>query len=245
MIVSEMHRHGEFLFRHRSYVPMFLLIPIAVALLQMSPEGQRSPSDDWWAYACFGVSLCGLFVRAMTVGFVPGGTSGRNTSNQRATVLNVAGLYSVVRHPLYVGNFLMWLGIMLSVSDVIIVALYILAFWLYYERIMSAEELYLADKFGRDYSEWAERTPAFVPRLSQWQSAPLRFSLKTVLRREYCGILGLTVAYGGLNLARHSVVDGQIFIDAVWQIVLASGTIAFFVLRFLKKWTRMLDVDGR
>ena len=32
-------------------------------------------------------------------------TSGRNTHDQVADSLNTSGIYSIVRHPLYVGNF--------------------------------------------------------------------------------------------------------------------------------------------
>ncbi|MGC9453013.1 MAG: methyltransferase family protein, partial [Oceanipulchritudo sp.] len=41
------------------------------------------------------------------------GTSGRNTKQQVAYSLNTTGFYSVVRNPLYLGNFFMYLGIAL------------------------------------------------------------------------------------------------------------------------------------
>lgn len=46
-----------------------------------------------------------------TIGQVPKGTSGRNTSQQVADTLSTDGVYSVVRHPLYLGNFLMCMGV--------------------------------------------------------------------------------------------------------------------------------------
>ena len=57
------------------------------------------------------MSFFGLGIRVFTVGFTPKNTSGRNTAEQIADVLNTSGIYSMVRHPLYVGNFFMWLGI--------------------------------------------------------------------------------------------------------------------------------------
>ncbi len=65
-------------------------------------------------FACLALSYAGLVLRCLIVGFVPGGTSGRNTTEQRAVHLNTSGAYSVVRHPLYVANFVILLGVTLS-----------------------------------------------------------------------------------------------------------------------------------
>ena len=53
----------------------------------------------------------GFLFRAWAIGTTPAGTSGRNTKEQVAEVLNSTGIYSIVRHPLYVGNYFMWIGI--------------------------------------------------------------------------------------------------------------------------------------
>ena len=50
------------------------------------------------------------------MGFAPRGTSGRNTLGQVAEVLNTSGMYSVVRNPLYLGNFVIWLGLALFIK---------------------------------------------------------------------------------------------------------------------------------
>ena len=38
--------------------------------------------------------------------------------------------------------------------------IYSLAFWIYYERIMFAEEAFLRQKFGETYRRWAATTPS-------------------------------------------------------------------------------------
>lgn len=245
MIATEMPRQGDFLFRHRSYIPFVLLVPVGIALTRLDQTGLLPDTHEWWAFACFFVSVCGLLVRVLTVGFVPKGTSGRNTKTQVATVLNSTGLYSVVRHPLYIGNFLMWLGMVLCVGDFAVVTMFVFAFCFYYERIMSAEETYLSGKFGQSYRVWADQTPAVVPRLSQWRRPEMLFSIRSVLRREYCGLLGLTVAFAGLDLAKHAIVEGRLYLDTIWLAVLAVGVLTFVVLRTMKKRTTLLNVSGR
>ena len=64
------------------------------------------------------------------------------------STLNTSGLYSVVRHPLYLGNYLMWLGVALFSRTWWAPVIVSLVFWLYYERIMFAEEEFLRRQFG-------------------------------------------------------------------------------------------------
>ncbi len=65
-------------------------------------------SHDWdlaYEFMCFTVSLKGIMVRIMAIGYIPKGASGRNT-RQKADDLNTTGMYSVARNPLYSGNYL-------------------------------------------------------------------------------------------------------------------------------------------
>ena len=114
----------------------------------------------WWRL--------GVAVRA-SQRFTASHTSGRNTEGQVADSLNTTGMYSIVRNPLYLGNFLMILGVVLFLRIWWIPALYATLFALYYERIIFAEEMFLRDKFGQDYLAWASKTPAFFPKFALWK----------------------------------------------------------------------------
>jgi protein-S-isoprenylcysteine O-methyltransferase Ste14 len=87
-------------------------------------------------------------------GYVPRGTSGRNTRWQVAETLNTTGMYSIVRNPLYLGNFIIVLGILLFVQVWWIVVIGIVGFWFFYERIVFTEEGFLRRKFGTVFLEW-------------------------------------------------------------------------------------------
>lgn len=101
---------------------------------------------------CFcGLIAFGSDIRAIAIGTSNKNTSGRNTKQQVAEALNTKGIYSTMRHPLYVGNYFMWIGIVAYTGNIWFVVLVSLAFWLYYERIMFAEERFLERKFGEDY----------------------------------------------------------------------------------------------
>lgn len=242
---EEWRTSGDWLYRRRSYLPLVLLVPLFLEVRNREWPTPNLSLQPYWEWFCLAVSFSGLAVRGLTVGHVPARTSSRHTLRQRVAALNTTGMYSIVRHPLYVGNFLSWLGIALFAADWKLLVVFVLAYWLYYERIMFAEEEYLHHRFGSDYEKWAAHTPAFLPHLSLWTKPALPFSLKTVLRREYSGLFAVTTIFALLDLV--SDWKGQaIPAPQQFNLVLAcAGAAIYLALRWLKKRTRLLHVSGR
>jgi protein-S-isoprenylcysteine O-methyltransferase Ste14 len=243
---EELERAGNWLFRWRSYIPLLLIVPTLVAMHHPEYLAQDRAGNDAWAVFCLAVSLCGLGIRVVTVGHVPQRTSGRNTRDgQIAEVLNTTGVYSLVRHPLYLGNFTIWIGISLFCRLWWLTAIFALAFWIYYERIMFAEEEFLRRKFGEAYLAWADSTPAFLPRFTGWKRPDLPFSLRTVLRREYPGLFGICASFFALEAYQRVVIQGQWRPNPLWTGIFLAGLVLFLTLRTLKRKTTLLVVEGR
>jgi len=207
--------------------------------------GHSEKLDEVWEALCLIVSFFGLAIRIFTIGHTPKGTSGRNTREQVADTLNTAGMYSLVRHPLYLGNFFMGLGIALFTHLWWLTLIYVLVFWVYYERIMFAEEAFLRNKFGDEFMKWAEITPAFVPRFKNYVRPNLPFSARNVLRREYNGFFGIIVVFIILEVAGDLMAEHKFKLDFYWVVILTVGFFIWMVLRTLKKKTKLLNVDGR
>ena len=244
-LLEEFESSGNWLFRWRSYLPLLLL-----ALVFPGFEHFRYPFgshflDEIWEIVCVGVSFCGLCVRALTIGYAPRRTSGRNTKEHIADELNTTGMYSVVRNPLYLGNFLMFMGVMLFLRAWWMPLIYLLVFMLYYERIIFAEEMFLRRKFGEAYLEWATKTPAFVPRLRRWRKPSLRFSWRTVVRREYHGAFAVLIADFALDALSEIYLGHGFVADTMWRYILGGGVLAYVVIRILHKYTRLLSDPGR
>jgi protein-S-isoprenylcysteine O-methyltransferase Ste14 len=243
---EEFVRSGNWLFRRRSYLPLLLFIPTLLSMRHFAYPDGRHMLDRLWEAFCLLLSLGGLGIRAAVVGHTPEGTSGRNTRDgQVASELNTTGLYSVVRHPLYVGNFLMWYGVALFARSWWLAAFTPLVFWLYYERIMFAEEEFLRGKFGTAYLEWAERTPAFLPRLSTWQAPSLPLSIRTILKREYSGIFAIVASFTLLDAVSETIALGHPHVDPMWAVIFLVGLVIYVTLRTLKRHTVALHVQGR
>jgi protein-S-isoprenylcysteine O-methyltransferase Ste14 len=113
---EEFEKQGNILFIYRSYFPLIILLVGMILFIQkeLNPEMfilSNTPYEILYEIGALIIGLLGLAVRIYTVGHTPKNTSGRNTKEgQVADTLNTTGIYSVVRHPLYLGNFLMWLS---------------------------------------------------------------------------------------------------------------------------------------
>ncbi len=188
---EEFRIQGDFLFKYRSYLPILIILAGLTVYVRSLPNFDPSKTMIL-ELICLFICLLGLMIRFVTIGYSADNTSGRNTNEgQIADYINTTGPYSIVRHPLYVGNYFMWLGIACFTRNFWFIVAFTLLYWLYYERIMYAEEEFLRDKYGKRYSDWASAVPAFIPALGQWQKPNLRFSWVKVIRQEKAGILNL------------------------------------------------------
>ncbi len=241
---DEMVKSGNFMFRWRSYLPLLFLPVVLLALRGFEDLGGSETVDAWWEAVCGAVAASGIVVRALTVGFVSRHTSGRGTKRQVAERLNTSGMYSLLRHPLYLGNFLIWMGIALFPHTLWLPPIAILSFWIYYERIMMAEEEFLRARFGADFEEWARRTPALVPAWRNWQAPDIPYSWRAVLAREHATLLATVLTLFLLEVAGDYFAGKLTHADLAWIVVVSVTVVAYVTLRLLKK-RGLLAVEGR
>jgi protein-S-isoprenylcysteine O-methyltransferase Ste14 len=252
MLQRELVRQGNWLFRWRSYLP-FLILPLAITSFRSSTwvnEAFGNSFEEAWDIVCYALALIGLALRVATVGFVPRGTSGRNAVKQNAEVLNTTGMYSVVRHPLYFANFIVFVAFVLLFKSLLLVLLMGLAYFLYYERIMMAEEKFLDDKYGNRYRAWAAKTPAFFPRLSGFVRPALPFSWRSALLREFHTFFLISAAFAIVEMLEAMLLEGQSFAEwladePIWPAVFVFSLLTYLVVRTIKKNTNWLKVRGR
>jgi len=220
---------------------------IAAGILMMYLGNRQAIIYDMRDELIFlGVSLFGQVIRILTVGFTPKNTSGRNTVNgQLADELNVTGIYSILRHPLYLGNFFMWLGPVLFLRSIGVTLVFGLIYWLYYERIMFAEEQFLRRKFGDIYDKWSEKVSAFIPYSFHYIKPNLPFSIKNVLKREYNSFVNIFVIFALLDLCRNYFLSERIYMTRMWIWLFVAGGVIWLTVRTVHKQTKWLEVEGR
>jgi len=242
---EELSKQGNWLFRWRSYLPLITVVIVLLGMNYFEYPGHNEKWDDIWEIICLFISFSGVGTRFFTVGYAPKGTSGTNTRKQIADTLNTMGMYSIVRHPLYLGNFIIWFGLSAFFHLWWFSLIVILIFWLYYERIMFAEEEFLREKFGKSYSDWAGKIPAFIPDIRKWRSSDMTFSFRKAIKNEYKSFFAVIVSFTVLEIIGDIFVEQSLKIDRMWLSILILGLTIYIVVRFLKKRTRILEVQER
>ena len=229
---EQLKQQGDFLFKHRSYFPLLF---IALAFTAIAYHHQHSYAysstvlliSEFMQSIAIYVGLFGFLIRVYTIGFTPKNTSGRNTKEgQIADELNTKGLYSLTRNPLYVGNFFMWMGTVLFTGVIWFFVLFVFIFWLYYERIIYAEEVFLREKFGNNYLNWAEKTPIFIPNNLSYDHPIMTFDWKKIIIKEKTGLFMLFLVFFGFQLFSGFVITHFLVVEFNF---ITYGTIFSFV----------------
>ncbi len=243
-LVHEFEKSGNWLFKRRSWLPLFIIVAGILVLYLGNRQAILYDMRDELIF--LGVSLAGEVIRIITVGFAPRNTSGRNTTDgQIADELNVTGMYSLLRHPLYLGNFFMWLGPVLFLRSVEFTIIFILIYWLYYERIMFAEEQFLRRKFGDLYDLWSEKVGSIIPYPFKYIPSKLPFSGRNVLKREYNSFINIFFVFTLLDLCRNYFLSERIYLTPMWIWLSVGASIIWLALRSIDKHTKWFEVEGR
>ena len=148
----------NFLFSNRSFTP----VPIALVIIYLS-----NPSI---LYSIYGMPLIliGELIRINAVSYAGGIT---RTMNVGAPSLCTSGPYSRTRNPLYLGNMIIYLGIVLVAGGeyvFILVGIVFLYFVFQYMMIISLEEETLKKLFGDEYISYVENVPRLFPKVNPW-----------------------------------------------------------------------------
>ncbi len=156
---SILERLGAWAFSQRSWTP----VPLALVLLAVRWKWLRSP----WLFALgTGVVLVGLGIRYWAVSHI--GTISR-TRAERYGPLMTAGPFGLVRNPLYVGNFLIWMGFVIASGLLWMLPVAWGVFALQYTAIVRFEEAALVRHFGASYEDYVRRVP-------RWWLSPARIA---------------------------------------------------------------------
>ena len=231
-LINEFKDTGNWLFKYRSFLPL-IIIPFLFYCLLTPLETCIQKS---LLYTGIAISYIGESIRIYTIAYVPAGTSGRNTKQQLATSLNKQGIYSIVRHPLYLGNFFIFLGPFIYTGNIYGIIIFILIFWIYYERIMFAEEAFLMDNFKDKYKQWSFKTPAIIPNPFLYSRINSKFSLLKVFEREYSGICGIIVIFTLLLAYRNYSFNVVPILSDYWKVLFIVNTMLYISLRTFKKF---------
>jgi len=145
-------RAGALLFRNRSWLPvLFIAVPLLV-------PGHMSAAG--WVVGAIVILTC-EWIRLAGVAAAGTVTRRRSRAVQR---LVTYGVFRWGRNPLYVGNFLIWMGFTIISGVYWFLPIAILIFAIEYSLIVRYEEGVLESIFGAEYLVYKQSTPRWIPR---------------------------------------------------------------------------------
>ena len=145
-------RWGAVLFRNRGWLPvLFLIVPL------LAP-GHLSAKR--WILGAIVIAI-GEAIRLAGVAAAGTVTRRRSRNVQR---LVTYGIFSWVRNPLYVGNFLVWMGFAVISGVLWFLPVAAVIFAIEYTLIVRYEEGVLESIFAQEYLPYKQRTPRWFPR---------------------------------------------------------------------------------
>lgn len=78
------------------------------------------------------------------------------------------GPYSLVRHPLYLGNFIILIGFTIAAANLYVAAGVVVFFLVWYPAAIAYEDSKLENIFGDDWREWSKNIRAIIPVRIRW-----------------------------------------------------------------------------
>ncbi|HOL22228.1 MAG TPA: isoprenylcysteine carboxylmethyltransferase family protein [bacterium] len=138
--------------------------------------------------------FAGIFIRVIAAGTIK-----KNVS------LTTAGPYQICRHPLYLGSFLLSLGLLIISQNFFVFLFFIIFFPLTYIPAMLKEEKFLTEKFGDEYINYKKSTSCFIPSLKKINR--YEFSWEQLREnREYINWIIILLLIAGLLIKSYYIL---------------------------------------
>ena len=228
---------GNFLFRYRNY-----LFPLVVLAIVCFTAPGTAVFGSVITVIGIMVTLAGQMVRAAVIGldYIKRGGIDKKVA---ADTLVVTGIFAHCRNPLYVGNFLILLGLLIVYDNLWALLAGGLFFYLAYSAIVITEEHFLAAKFGTEYSDYCANVPRWSFRMHGLKEtlAGNRFNWRRVINKDYTTMTTWTITLVLLLAYRQTYAQNHGSYTAIW----ITAVIAITAVLSLTWLVKRLKKSGR
>jgi protein-S-isoprenylcysteine O-methyltransferase Ste14 len=130
------------------------------------------------------VMMVGMGIRFWASGYI-----------SKSRTLATGGPYAYVRNPLYLGNFILGLGVVIIADHMGLLLYYLISFSVLYIGTIQEEQKVLEEKFGAAYREYMASVPMFFPSVRRFKKADTQaFRLSQSFKNgEFIRICGFTL----------------------------------------------------
>jgi len=174
----------DFFFRNRGYIPIplaIIILTFASLKIELLPIGVILVVTGE-LLRLNGVRYAGSETRTLKVG---------------ASALCSSGPFAYLRNPLYLGNVIIYAGMVLIAGGEfvwILLPVTLTFFFLEYGLIISLEEETLRQKFNEEYGEYLSMVPRLIPRVTPWkggsETVPMTIEKTLLTEKRTLQIIG-------------------------------------------------------
>jgi len=225
---------GGWLFKYRSFLPVPLLFLVVILF---RPADLGNAGNPWLIAAGLFLVACGETVRILVVGFSAAGTSGRE-DYFRADSINTTGVYSLVRNPLYIGNILIYNGLIMLIFRWPAFLLVNLYFFWQYHLIIGGEEEYLENKYRERYRDYRCRVNRILPSFRGYRKNRYPFNPRKVVFKEIDSVFNFTVCFTGLLIYRQLTLHGRVLDPLPFVLAGTLALTGYLILKSIKRSQR-------
>lgn len=221
----------------RSRQNLALILPLL--FLVVFRLATRPPASEQWSEVLMDAGGMLLLVAGLVIRVLA-----RQWKAERAhDGLVTDGLYGYLRHPLYLGSFLLGFGLMLVVGDWLLLSAFLVLFAVNHGTVVRNEERDLEQTFGQTYQRYRDAVPALLPRFRHPALRITPHRLREALVRECDALciwlaLPLVVQLFEWSLHRHGRPGGAGLYPLVLLATIAA--LAFVWVRLKQEYTGLI-----
>ncbi|MEN6371554.1 MAG: isoprenylcysteine carboxylmethyltransferase family protein [Armatimonadota bacterium] len=213
---------------NRSTANWLFVTPIVIAILLLTKPtltGGNDRIDEVVDLLGLGIAVMGLVIRVVSRDW---------KSSHIENGLVTTGPYSIVRHPMYVASYLVGLGLLIIIGNLVLTLVFTVFYILVHVKIGRREERFLSQKWPEDYKSYKAKVPAVIPfpaalaktftRKHPWVS-----SRKAAVRRESGTIFSVVSAAILFEVREDYFVEGWVRAHTEITFCLALAALILFI----------------
>lgn len=227
MLYDSFLRSGYFLRKNKHILPFFLILSMILALA-LTKVSHIIPSSSILTILCLFIAMLSMIIRWLSL---------RTPAERMPELILSKGIYSIVRHPIYISNFLMVLSMSLYLGILWYTVMTSFLSVLITERIVYQKENCQYNKYGDDFTLWAKTTGAVVPYVLNWQSPVGSREYQFTARRMSPFVLVSVGSFLGISIVKHRILEGYFNLPIAWTVAFVVALITFIV--FYNKQLRL------
>ncbi len=218
---------GDFFFKYRNMLFPLLLLTLFLSYRAPHEYNGSEQAEEIKDFIAEVIVFLGLALRSAVIGYKYIKRGGLN-KKVYAEKLVTDGFFGLCRNPLYVGNLIIYFGVLLMHGSPMVIVLGMVFFLFVYTAIVSAEEFFLRKEFGEAYAEYCRDVPRWGIKFWRFREATegMHFNLKRALVKDYSTIANAIVSLTFLEFLEdeeaYTHADDMLFAAIVGTVVVVA-----------------------